>query len=533
MKICLFQPPYPASGTAEAAEQCIAWMQGRLDALEPNQQDLVLLPEYATVPGIQDPDLLRTFSADQGNRFLKAVKASATRLKSAIALGTVQTHGPHWVNRSLFFGPDGNLLAHYDKVHLTETEQNDLGIHPGSNIEPFEYAGARLAFAVCFDLYFPEYFSALAAQQTDLILCPSYQRSETAQRIYLISQTRALDSGAYLARSSYAMSTSDRGGQSLIAGPDGILLLQAGSVVGTFVGELDPTKRFTKPASHGQPDTEHRDLMERRRRPTLYRPAQDSRHTVSQTPFPRLCAHRGISHACPENTLPAFAASLAAGVQEIELDLRPSRDGVPVVCHDPDLSRTTTGEGHIDTLDWADIRRLDAGTPCDPRWRGVPIPRFEEVLDLMDNKVALNIHIKDPGPDGVFLKSICDLLRERALTDIAYLALGTEEALGIACEYAPEIPRACLAHQKEPVRMIETAQSFACERLQFFRAVTPEQIQQAHNAGLICNLFWADECEDALNYVRNGIHVILTNCAHELVADNFFERATDVWNKQG
>ena len=52
--------------------------------------------------------------------------------------------------------------------------------------------------------------------------------------------------------------------------------------------------------------------------------------------FPRLCAHRGLSLAMPENSIPSFAAALACGAHEIEFDLWLSADGVPVVCQDPD-----------------------------------------------------------------------------------------------------------------------------------------------------------------------------------------------------
>jgi glycerophosphoryl diester phosphodiesterase len=42
---------------------------------------------------------------------------------------------------------------------------------------------------------------------------------------------------------------------------------------------------------------------------------------VPWAPFPHICAHRGLSHACPENTLPAFAAAMAVGAHEIEFDV--------------------------------------------------------------------------------------------------------------------------------------------------------------------------------------------------------------------
>ena len=52
-------------------------------------------------------------------------------------------------------------------------------------------------------------------------------------------------------------------------------------------------------------------------------------------------AHRGGARLRPENTLPAFAHAVSLGVDAIELDVRLSRDGHPVVIHDAQLDRTT------------------------------------------------------------------------------------------------------------------------------------------------------------------------------------------------
>lgn len=232
-------------------------------------------------------------------------------------------------------------------------------------------------------------------------------------------------------------------------------------------------------------------------------------------PFPHLCAHRGLSLACPENTLPAFAAAISLGVHEIEFDVKWSRDRVPVICHDPTVDRTTDGAGPVSELDWSRLRELDAGAYLGPQWAGVRLPRLEEVLDLAGGRVTLNVHT---FPDVDLVRHVCDLLRERSLTDSAYLALRTEEALAVAREVAPEIPRACLAHQKTPDRMIAAAVEHGCERVQLFRKVTGADIRRAHDEGLVCNLFWSDEPEDAKSYVRKGIDVILTNAAHVLIA---------------
>lgn len=219
--------------------------------------------------------------------------------------------------------------------------------------------------------------------------------------------------------------------------------------------------------------------------------------------------------------MPAFAAGMAVGGHEIEFDLWTSRDGVLVVCHDESVDRTTDGTGKLAELDWEYIRNLDAGIRCGAAWRGVRIPRVEEVLDLTDGRVGLNIHIKSEGPEGTLIKQVCDLLTERGLINCVYLALDTESALQTAFAYAPEIARACLVSQNDPNLLIDLAERYACQRIQFGRQVTEAQIHRAHDLGIICNLFWSDDPEDAMAYVQNGIDVILTNCAHIMIAGGF------------
>ena len=285
MIVLALQPAYPRPGTVAAAEQCLAWMRARLDELEPGAQDLVLLPEYATSPGLEDGDPIRSFARGPGGDFLRVVAAAAARLACTTALSAPVQDGPHWFNRTLVFDRAGQLAHTYDKVHLTEVESRGLGLTPGPVAPVVEHDGLRLGFATCFDFYFAEHFEALAAQAPDLLLCPSYQRSESADRIRLLSRARALDSGAYLLRSSYAMGSEDRGGRSLVAGPDGELLAEVDGEPGVLRAEIDPHRKFVKPASHGQDPIEHRALIEAHRQPGTYRAAGEA--AASRQPGPR------------------------------------------------------------------------------------------------------------------------------------------------------------------------------------------------------------------------------------------------------
>lgn len=230
----------------------------------------------------------------------------------------------------------------------------------------------------------------------------------------------------------------------------------------------------------------------------------------------KLCAHRGLSHACPENTLPAFGAAIALGVDEIEFDLWLSADGVPVVCHDPRVDRTTDGTGIVTEMNWADIQKLDAGVQTGDLWKDVRVPCLDEVLNLAGDRVGLNIHIKNPGPDNQLIALVCDAIQKRGLLERAYIA-GVDDVLKAALEKDASIMRCCLAGQSTPDLQVDLAIKYDCRRLQFRRELPDDAIQRAKDHGLICNLFWSDEPDDARCYVQRGIDVILTNRANLLI----------------
>lgn len=115
-------------------------------------------------------------------------------------------------------------------------------------------------------------------------------------------------------------------------------------------------------------------------------------------------AHRGASAEAPENTLPAFETAVRHGADSIELDVRLTADGAPVVIHDDILDRTTDRTGPVAALTLAELRAVDAGwsfTPDGGRthpFRGgeVRIPTLGEVLWAFPRLTVL-AEIKEPA----------------------------------------------------------------------------------------------------------------------------------------
>ena len=105
-------------------------------------------------------------------------------------------------------------------------------------------------------------------------------------------------------------------------------------------------------------------------------------------------AHRGASRCAPENTLAAFEAAIRQGVDAIELDVRLTEDGVPVVLHDDTLDRTTDGQGPVDALSYQLLRRLDAGAWFGSAFRGERVPTLTEALECARGRCGVNVEIK-------------------------------------------------------------------------------------------------------------------------------------------
>jgi glycerophosphoryl diester phosphodiesterase len=112
--------------------------------------------------------------------------------------------------------------------------------------------------------------------------------------------------------------------------------------------------------------------------------------------------HRGDRAFAPENTVESLLQAVQKGVDAVEFDLRLTKDGVPVLMHDPTLDRTTSGTGEIRDRTLAELASIDAGprfTRDDGRtfpWkdRGVRIPTLEAVLAALPKDLPLIIEMK-------------------------------------------------------------------------------------------------------------------------------------------
>ena len=126
-----------------------------------------------------------------------------------------------------------------------------------------------------------------------------------------------------------------------------------------------------------------------------------------------VAAHRGWRTKYPENTIPAFQAAIDLGVDQIEFDVRVTRDNELVVIHDAAVDRTTNGTGLVCDKLLSEIKALDAGSHKGEEYKGIQIPTLIEVMDLVKDlpTMTLDIELKEyPTTPGMEERAyeVCD-----------------------------------------------------------------------------------------------------------------------------
>ena len=107
-----------------------------------------------------------------------------------------------------------------------------------------------------------------------------------------------------------------------------------------------------------------------------------------------VAAHRGWSAEYPENTMIAFQKAIEVGVDQIETDVRVTKDGELVLIHDKVVDRTTNGTGLIKDLTYEQLQQLDAGSWKGEEFVGTRIPKLVELMELVKDHPTMTLDVE-------------------------------------------------------------------------------------------------------------------------------------------
>ena len=157
-------------------------------------------------------------------------------------------------NRALLFGPDGATLATYDKIHMFDVDldngeswRESAAYEPGTEAVVTDIDGAKLGFAVCYDLRFPQLFRAEALAGADLLAVPAAFTRQTGEaHWHVLLRARAIENGAYVVAAAQGGLHEDGRetyGHSLIVDPWGRIIAEAAhDEPAVIVAEIDPAQ---------------------------------------------------------------------------------------------------------------------------------------------------------------------------------------------------------------------------------------------------------------------------------------------------
>ncbi|MCT7377479.1 carbon-nitrogen hydrolase family protein [Chelativorans salis] len=152
---------------------------------------------------------------------------------TAIPLG-----GGKVANRAFLFGPDGTLIATYDKIHMFDVDldkgeswRESATYAPGGETVVAALPFARLGLSICYDLRFPQLFGAQALAGAEVLTVPAAFTRQTGEaHWHVLTRARAIENGAWLiaaAQGGLHEDGRETYGHSLVVDPWGRVIAEA------------------------------------------------------------------------------------------------------------------------------------------------------------------------------------------------------------------------------------------------------------------------------------------------------------------
>jgi len=217
--------------------------------------DYVQTPEVSNMMQLNRKALFEHLAAEEDDASLKAYRALAKELKIYLHVGSLALRfSPEKaVNRGFLIGPDGNILACYDKIHMFdidlpggESYRESANYQPGESAVISDLPWGRIGLTICYDLRFPALYRALAESGASFLTVPSaFTRKTGEAHWHVLLRARAIETGCFVfaaAQAGLHENKRETYGHSLIVAPWGEILAEGGVEPGVFLARIDPSK---------------------------------------------------------------------------------------------------------------------------------------------------------------------------------------------------------------------------------------------------------------------------------------------------
>ncbi len=216
---------------------------------------LIATPENTCRIGGDPAVKLKTAYAQDDHPLVALAMKLSRELKVWILIGSlsVKLPGDKLANRELLFSPTGEIVTHYDKIHLFDVDlpngekyrESDL-FAGGEKLSMAQVDGMNLGMTICYDIRFSYLYRALAKAGAEIISVPAAFTVPTGEAHWeVLLRARAIETGSYIIAPAQT-GTHEGGrktwGHSMIVDPWGKILAAAGPDVGIIYADLDPAE---------------------------------------------------------------------------------------------------------------------------------------------------------------------------------------------------------------------------------------------------------------------------------------------------
>jgi len=232
-----------------------------------------------------------------------------------------------------------------------------------------------------------------------------------------------------------------------------------------------------------------------------------------------VAGHRGDRADAPENTLPAFEAAFASGLDIVETDVQLTADGYAVLLHDATVDRTTDGTGAIEDLTLAQVQTLDAGSWFAPEFTGTRIPQLGEFLDLLaaTPRTRALVELKDFWTRDDIEGVLADIFARGVQNRVVFASFNFNTVSNMA-DAAPAIPRVIIRRDlpADPVGLAQFYGAIAIMTSPWSLETNPDAVADMHEAGLGVLLYTLNSQKRWKEATEYGVDGIVTDAPSKL-----------------
>ncbi|WP_026790551.1 carbon-nitrogen hydrolase family protein [Pleomorphomonas oryzae] len=210
-------------------------------------------PEMTNIIERDRADMLGQLAVEAKDAFVARGAQLAKELGITLHFGSlaIRRDDGKIANRAYVFGPAGDLLARYDKIHmfdvdlpLGETWRESAAYTPGESAIVVEAAGTKIGLAICYDLRFPQLFRAYGHADVEIMGAPAAFTRQTGEaHWHVLQRARAIENGCFMVSAAQGGTHEDGRetyGHSLIISPWGKVIAEANHAdPGIVVADID------------------------------------------------------------------------------------------------------------------------------------------------------------------------------------------------------------------------------------------------------------------------------------------------------